>query len=326
MKLTTRGRMTVLVVAVTMLLAWRFGARALNAIAAPLVVALVVGVVHLHRSNSPTLEMTEPAPGFPGEQRTLWASLEGSGLVTVIIPETDGLVGGAIDATVTVPHTIEHSVKLQDRGVYDIAPETIRQQGPLGLVVRDIPVETETTLVVYPRQYPLTSASPLVSQFTSAPVTERQEFDHLREYVAGDPLRNVHWKSSAKRDEFMVMEFSSSRPDETVTIAASTGPGYTDEMASAAATVVEAALEGGVAVGLVVPDETVEVGHGTDHRRRLLTALARTGSGRFPDSVARDADVFIQSGRQGTEIWAGEERFTLEELLGETAETEAVVA
>ena len=324
MRLTSRGRATVLIVGVTVLLAWQFGARSLNAVAAPLVVALAVGVIHLYWAEPPHLELSDLAPGFPGQERPLSLSIEGSGLVTVVLPETDGLVTGTLDATVTAPYTVERTVELDRRGVYDIVPETVRQQGPLGLVVREVPAETAATLVVYPPRYALSRENVLVRRFDRHLTTERQEFDHLREYTAGDPLRNVHWKSSAKRDEFMVMEFTAPRGDETVTIVATAAPECADEMASTAATVVDVALDSGLSVGLIVPDGTVGAGHGEDHRRELLTALARTGSGRFTDSVVADADIHIDTGYDGTELTVGDEQFTLAQVRGDTTRAEVV--
>ncbi|PSP60117.1 hypothetical protein BRC73_03880, partial [Halobacteriales archaeon QH_7_66_37] len=141
-----------------------------------------------------------------------------------------------VDATVTLPHTFDLETTLEQRGLYDVGPPTIRQRGPLGLVERRIDTTETSTLVVYPERYGLARDGVFSRFFADELETERQEFDRLREYTPGDPLRHIHWKSSAKHDEFLVMEFAPTRRTETVTIAASSTPGYADEMARASAT------------------------------------------------------------------------------------------
>jgi uncharacterized protein (DUF58 family) len=324
MRLTHRGKAVVLFVGLAVVLGWQFGSRALNAVAAPLAVALLAGTAQLYRASPPEIESIDPEPGVPGQTTKLSLSLYGDGIATIVLPETEGITGGRIDATVRLPYTLERTVERHRRGVYDLGPDTIRQQGPLGLIAREVDVDADLTLVVYPHTYELPRENALIRRFADDNTAERQEFDRLREYVPGDPLRNIHWKSSAKAEEFMVMEFASSGQTETVTIAGSAAPDCADEMAAAAATTAEVALEVGLTVELVVPDGSVGAGHGKPHRRELLSTLARTGSGVVPDKVVADADVVIRSDDDGTEIRIHDDVLTLEQLRGSATALEAV--
>jgi len=316
MRLTRRGWVAVAVVGLSVLLGWRFGARALNAVAVPALVALVVGAVVVVRADAPSVEVPPVPPGFPGETRTLAVSLSGGGLTTVEIPMPEGTAGESIDATVSPPHTFERSVELGRRGVYAVGPAILRQHDPLWLVERRVEGAVSTELVVYPRPYPVAGKNAVFGLLGADADTERQEFDHLREYVPGEPLRNIHWKSSAKRDEFLLMEFAPGERGETVALAATGVADRGDAMAEAAATVAEAALDAGFAVGLAVPAGTVPPGEGSDHRAAILRMLARTDAGSVPDSALDAADIVVRAGRETTTVRAGERTVTVEELVG----------
>jgi uncharacterized protein (DUF58 family) len=323
LRITRRGRVAVLLIVLSVVLGWQFGSRALNAVAAPTLAALLVGAVYVRRSGEPTVELSEMEAGFPGDARTLTATLSGSGIATVEVRMPYGTSGEQIDATVTLPHTFELATTLEQRGVYRIGPPVVRQQGPLGLVERRVETEETATLAVYPRPYSLDRDGVVTRFFADELETERQEFDRLREYVPEDPLRHIHWKSSAKHDEFMVMEFAPTERTETVTIAASAVPGSADEMARTAATIAEAVLDAGFDVELVVPDGVLPPGQGETHRRHLLGLLARAEAGPVPDPVAAEADVAIESGTEGTDIRIGTRRHTLSDLVAGDGERPA---
>ena len=307
MRLTLRGWGVLCVVAMAVGFAALSGARALNAVAAPLVVALAVGAVQLSRAGTPTVTVESPRPGFPGQERTLRLELEGRALATVRVPLPDGLAGEAIDETVDMPCTVERAVTLAKRGVYQFSRVSIRQRGPLGLVARGLETSIPGDVVVYPRRYTVPGAT-LAALFSEDAVAERQEFDRLREYVPGDPLRNVHWKSSAKRDEFLVMEFASGETDETVEVAAGSVGDSADEMASAAATIAELALAADRPVALTLPGDELPAGQGSTHRESILRLLAETKGGPLPDGVHERADVSIRATEEGTTVRVGDRR------------------
>jgi len=314
-RLTRRGHIAIAAIVIAVVLGWQFGARSLNAVAAPALAALLVGALHVRRSSKPTVELSAIEAGFPGESRPVTVAVSGSGIATVELELPYGTGEERVDATVTLPHTFDLETTLERRGLYDVGPPTVRQRGPLGLVERKIDTTETATLVVYPRRYRLASDGVISRFFTDELETERQEFDRIREYTPEDPLRHIHWKSSAKHDEFLVMEFAPTQRTETVTIAAAATPGHADEMARASATIAEVALDAGFDVEVAVPNEVLPPGQGAVHRRNLLGLLARAGSGRIPDAVADEADVAIHAAEDGTDIRVADRQYALADLV-----------
>jgi uncharacterized protein (DUF58 family) len=314
MRLTTRGWAAAVLVGLAIALAWAFGERSLNAVAAPTLTALVVAGIAVWRADGPTVEYDAPRPGFPGEERTLEFAIEGEGLATVRQPLPAGLTARPVDATVSLPHDFEQALTLEARGIYEIGPPEIRQRDPLGLVERRVDVTAGVDLLVYPQVYALADST-LGGLFSDPTTAERQEFDRLREYNPGDPLRNVHWKSSAKRGDFLVMEYAPTERTETVHVVAGADEGRADRMAAAAATVVSATLDAGLTVELTTPDGHLPLGNGDTHRENAMRLLARSGSGPVAQSDRTEADVVVSARSDGTTVTLPEGRRSLGSLV-----------
>lgn len=281
-RLTRRGWALAGVVAVLLALGWSSGARQINAVVAPALVALVVGFVSVRRSDCKSVELGSPPPGVPGEQRTFVVELKGTGLATVSLDlaESTPLTGDrGTDAgvTVTLSETVEWTVSPVERGVYEIGPVEVRIHGPLGLVERPVRETASAELVVYPRRYDLTEPAAASGELHTRQETVTQEFDRVREYAPGDPLRKVDWKSSAKHSDLHVVEFSEHAGEESVVILGVAARTAVDEMARTVATLAEAALDAGLDVGVTVPAGHCEPDSGPAHREQLLRLLANTG-------------------------------------------------
>lgn len=315
MRLTRRGWTVLGVVALAYLAAWLAGERSLNAVAAPLLAALLAGGVLVWRAEEPTVAYGPVQAGHPDTTDTLTVAVEGSGLVVLRQPFPDGIEAGDIDATMTPPATLEREVTRRERGVYRLETPDVSQRDPLGLVARQVSVDIDVEFVVYPRAYALAGGrlSRLLGETSAA---ERQEFDRLRQYAPGDPLRNIHWKSSAKRDDFLVMEFSPTRHTESITIAADATPGHADRMATAAATLALAALDADLSVELTLADGRRPPGHGPSHRETLLRELAGAGPGSLPEPVHEEADISIRADRDGPRVRIGETIEAFDALIG----------
>lgn len=325
MRLTKRGWGALAVVVGALALAWSFGERSLNAVAAPTLAALALAAVSVYRADPPTVTFEEPRAGFPGEERTLSFRVEGEGLAVVRHALPAGLTGRPIDAAASLPRSFEQPLTLEARGVYELGRPEIRQRDPLGLIERRVATATSTQLVVYPQVYAL--ADPTLGGVLADPMTaERQEFDRLREYVPGDPLRNVHWKSSAKQNEFLVMEFSPTERTETLRVAAAAEDGGADRMAGAAATLTDAALEAKLTVELWVPDGHLPPGSGEAHRENAMRLLARTGHGDVDDAARVGADVVITGNPDAVSVELPEDRRSFDSLVtGAQRRTDATV-
>lgn len=304
MRPTLRGVATVVVVFVAAGLAWLFGERALNAVAAPAIVALVAAVVQVVAASDPTVERGPLQPGFPGESRTVSLEIEGG---STIVDVTDAVDGG-LDAdgnerSVSPPTTLTYDLQYLRRGEYTLGPTTVRLRDVFGLFQRTVTVDTAASVVVYPEVYTLGGGGYLSELLAQSLTPEREEFDALREYAPGDSLRDVDWKATAKRpEELMVTEFTGREAEGSVTIAASATQPAVDETTAAAASIAVALREAGIDVRVYVPDGDVSTTDEQADQTSVLTLLARTAPGRIDDDVWATADIHVSGTQRRVEV------------------------
>lgn len=319
MKPTRRGYGVALVVLVAVALALLFGARALNAIVVPGVVALVGSAYQLRRTDPPGLDRSQPKSGFPGETRTVELQIAADVPCRVADRADPGLKVDADDLVVETAGDATHSyeVRLARRGERTLGPASVRATDSLGLFVRRFSHPLETGVLVYPEVDALSGAVGIEHE---AGQVERGAFDRIREYQPGDPLRDIHWKTSAKRPNDLVVAEYTEDEDGGVTVAAETSIASdeaVDAMASAAASLATSLLETGTAVGVVVADGAVAEGTGDHHRRKVLELLARAGSGRLDATEREAADVLVVADDDGAHVRsAGRARPYAELVMG----------
>ncbi|GAA5130542.1 hypothetical protein GCM10023339_61150 [Alloalcanivorax gelatiniphagus] len=115
-------------------------------------------------------------------------------------------------------HHTEPGVRLPSlpRGVHVVGPVTYEKTDPVGVISRRLECGRPLTLFVAPVVTDLpVFAGGLTNDLDGA--TSQQlsmsdlAFHALREYVPGDDLRHVHWRSSAKAGELLVRQFHESR-------------------------------------------------------------------------------------------------------------------
>jgi len=276
-------------------------ARALNALAAPALIALLVGAVQVYRAGRPKIDREDPGPGHPGESRTVSLTVDGGALARVTDAVPPGVAAGGFDRRVTLPATIEYEIELGARGAWEFGPPRVVVTDVLGLFVRSFEPEGTATALVYPPLVDLREDDAVARLLGRETATDRQAFDTIREYAPGDPLRDVHWKSSAKHsgDDLVVKQFVSEQRESTLSIAAGAATGHDDAMASAAASLAVLALDGGLSVGVACPAGEVSPGRGRAHRRRVLELLARTGPGQPARPAREGADVVLTADDEG---------------------------
>jgi uncharacterized protein (DUF58 family) len=113
-------------------------------------------------------------------------------------------------------HTDGFLVPTARRGVIPIGPATFVRADPVGLVRREAVLSERLELIVHPATTRLEGlTSGWVRDLEGRESNERSPsdvaFHTLREYVAGDDRRHIHWRSSAHSGELMVRQFVDSR-------------------------------------------------------------------------------------------------------------------
>lgn len=324
--LTRRGWALVAAIVAALAMSALFSPRALNAIVGPAVVALVAAAIQLKRTDQPELQTQVPDYGFAGDTATVELEFNASTPLTstVRLHADDGLVVVDSDVETTVSDdAIAFDVELAERGVRNVGPIEIVAEDVFGLWKQSFRYPVTRELVVFPKIRELRDASDLAALHRDFGLSGRDRFDQLREYERGDPMRDIHWKSSAKRPgaDLVVMEFEDSEERQQVELLAEADAGRADDVAEAAASVATYLLESDLAVGLTVPGGRVEPGMGKEHRNDILTLLARISAGSVRDAHRDDADVIVSGSAEveTVHVTIGERTVTFGQLSGDGA-------
>ncbi|HET7721112.1 MAG TPA: DUF58 domain-containing protein, partial [Acidimicrobiales bacterium] len=181
-------------------------------------------------------------------------------------------------------------------GVIAVGPLESRRFDPLALATRAATIAPVSELVVFPIVEPLLPLPHAPGddrrggfRRASAIGATGEDFYALRPWVVGDDLRQVHWPSTARRDELTVRQHDVPWQGRA-TIVLDVRARYHDDESleqavSAAASIAVASGQGGSLVRLVTTDGTDSgFGTGAGHLEALMERLARleAGAGDLP--------------------------------------------
>ncbi|GAA0248775.1 DUF58 domain-containing protein [Haladaptatus pallidirubidus] len=297
--LTRRGQGFLGVAILGVAMAFFFGARSLNAVVGPIFVALVVGYVQLKRTSHPNLTVSAPSVGFREEEATITLDFSApdpfAGRVSLGL--ADGLEYGNKPVETSIGETeIDYDVRLAKRGEQSIGPVRIVAEDVFGLFRRTFTHQVRESILVFPRIHPVDGMKTVSALEESLGVSARREFNQLREYERGDPLRDVHWKSSAKRpaDDLFIKEFETEEERQQIEITAEADAGRVDVVADAAASIADAMLAAGISVGLTTPESRIPPDFGDSQQTDVLTLLARMKSGHVHERERGQADIVVR--------------------------------
>jgi uncharacterized protein (DUF58 family) len=141
------------------------------------------------------------------------------------------------------------------RGAYLVGPLEVIQTDPLALFERRRSLDEPEHLWVHPRTHPLrlppTGRAPDLEGLDTSEILEGgMNFHELREYIPGDDLRRVHWRTTARAGTLMVRTHVDARRPEVLVLVDDRASSYSspelfeetvDFAASAAAASVTAA-------------------------------------------------------------------------------------
>ncbi|MDJ0730240.1 MAG: DUF58 domain-containing protein [Crocosphaera sp.] len=136
-------------------------------------------------------------------------------------------------------HHWTYYLKTQQRGVYHWHEVELRSGSPLGLFWCRRSQEVPAKAVVYPQILPLNHC-PMIDTIGQEESDQKQSDRRfqganegvtkgLRPYRYGDPMRMIHWRTSAKYDEFQVRELEVITGGEDIIICLDSGSSWVDD-------------------------------------------------------------------------------------------------
>ena len=200
----------------------------------------------------------------------------------------------------------------KQRGRFQLGPVTATSGDPFGLFRRRIFMSSASELLVLPCVLPITNFALFTGGLPGRGRSSRRALQAttnattIREYVAGDALSRIHWRSSAHNNKLMVKEFDLDPAvdawiflDLHEDVQAGEGEDSTDEYGvTIAATVATYLLRQDLSVGMIVNGEHREflsLDRGDRQVERVLELLAVVNAGSgvpLKEALALDAFHF----------------------------------
>lgn len=275
MALTRTGTALVVGALAAAVLAWLFGLPELATLAAAGLVLCVVAVAWVAVGSKPLTVARSARPprlevGDPCEIRLVTRNPHHRASPVTTLDDRVGRHGNA--QLVLAPLgpgercVATYSLPTSRRGVHHVGPLTSTVQDPFGLVRRARTDDRVLTVMVLPRTWALGSmpAAPGdepehgTHALTSASTVD-EEFAALRDWVPGDDVRRIHWRSTARRGAPVVRQFDVPwQRRTTVLLDLRSGPDETsfERAVAVAASVVRLVAESDELVRLVTTDGT----------------------------------------------------------------------
>lgn len=174
-------------------------------------------------------------------------------------------------------------VLLASRGRYDLGRASVYVRDPFGLLAMRLRSPRPHTVTVYPRPIEAQESARAATASSSSqhrwrPETADATLGDIREYVAGDSPRRIHWRSTARTGRMMVTEPETQRRRAIWLLVDLGGAGDDcDTAAGIGAFMAEKLWQTGQEVGAVVAGHslaTVPAQRGREQVSRVLEPLA----------------------------------------------------
>jgi len=184
------------------------------------------------------------------------------------------------------------------RGEYPLPRIRVFARDLLGLREVEVRVNQESDRVLaYPEAFGLLSPDLRLTLLADGPearggLEDPSRFAGVRAYTPGDPLSRLHWKATAHHGKPMVREFARVRSSGVwlhldLHAQGKRGAIYLEHATALAASLLVAAEEANLAVGLSAGAGGIGLGRGALHLARILEVLARAN----PEQQARPVPI-----------------------------------
>lgn len=302
MRLTRRGWSLAGVVAMAAAAGRTFGLRELLVAAAAGTTILVLALVSVGTQRARLTFVREARPRrVPAggtcrvEVAVTNSGRRTTGSLALIDPISNGVEARLQLAPLRrgVTREMRYRLPVERRGVLNIGPLAIEVTDPFGLALRRSVSSSQVAVVVLPRVVPLAGLPASVGDEPDSNswrrrhlATATEEFTALRDYVAGDDIRRIHWPATARRGAPIVRQMEEPW-QRRCTVVLDTRSGHYrqdgfERAVSAAASVIDAAIARGELVRLLTTTgrDTGFIGdiHALDAALDLLAGL-RTAEG-----------------------------------------------
>jgi uncharacterized protein (DUF58 family) len=167
-----------------------------------------------------------------GEAGEVGLILRNEGNRSALVEIFDGIPQGALAPSLpwcgVVPPQREikvfHPVILQERGEAVFSSVHLRRRSPLGLWTRRTLHLTNETVKVYPNYEPVIRFALLAMQHRESPLGiirrpragSSRDFHQLRDYRDGDPLGQIDWKATSRRQTLISRDYQEQRNQSVV--------------------------------------------------------------------------------------------------------------
>ncbi|RYY69971.1 MAG: DUF58 domain-containing protein, partial [Comamonadaceae bacterium] len=245
----------------------------------------VVGMHLCHATlRGLTLNLLPPQPQFAGASATLSVVLSnararvrhGIGLAVLDATHDDHWAWTDVPAQGTC--TVQVAFRPERRGLHRIPPLTAETRFPLGTFRVWTVWRPAAQVLVYPAPEPhpppLPPGEPRSGGSGAARAQSTGEFEGVRAYRRGDPMKLVVWKKAAKSDQLVSRDTLQAQRYELWLDAAQTGITDPEGRLSRLVAWVLQADKLGQDYGLRLPGQEVAPSGGEAHKRRCLEALA----------------------------------------------------
>ncbi|MFT4028828.1 MAG: DUF58 domain-containing protein [Protaetiibacter sp.] len=236
---TARGWTTLAVGASCLVLAYPAGRRELLVVGSLALLLLLGGllVARLRRPRLEVIRLFSPPVVAAGSVARVTLRVRNTGSIAApallwndAIPwreaqdahELAPLPGGSPEARTAL---LRYELHPHRRGLFPIGPLVIEHSDPFGMVRRVAACGDVDRITVVPELVELPDAGPLLvdgdgtAQLIQRRATGNDDDLTTREYRAGDALRRVHWRASARHGELMVrQEEHRSHPDARIVV------------------------------------------------------------------------------------------------------------
>jgi uncharacterized protein (DUF58 family) len=231
-----------------------------------------------------TLNLVQPDPQFAGANATLTVVLSSLRKRTryavgvAVLDETHEDRWVYTDVPAQGSSTVHVAFRPSRRGLHRVPPLTAETRFPLGTFRVWTVWRPAAQVLVYPQPEahppPLPPGEPRAGGGAAVRLNTSGEFDGVRAYRRGDPLKLVVWKKAAKSDELVSRDTQQAQRYELWLDFTTAGGTDTELRISRLAAWVVQADKLGLDYGLRLPGVTIAPAGGEAHRRRCLEALA----------------------------------------------------